>query len=121
MALAKMERQVRRYKDRIRSHQPSRGRSAKIRQRVFDAGISRTPDAPEYVVPVSPQADLPAVIREREFKADRLDLQQAIMQMNLLHKACLVFTNNKTGDINVVYRTEDDNYGVIETQGHVED
>ncbi len=121
MALAKMERQVRRYKDRIRSHQPSRGRSAKIRQRVFDAGISRTPEAPEYVVPVSPQADLPAVIREREFRAERLDLQQAIMQMNLLHKAFLVFTNNKTGDINVVYRTEDDNYGLIETQGHVED
>lgn len=121
MALAKMERQVRRYKDRIRSHQPSRGRSAKIRQRVFEAGVSATPEAPEYVVPVSPEADLPAVIREREFKAERLDVQQAIMQMNLLHKAFLVFTNSKSGDINVVYRTDDGNYGLIETQGHVDD
>ena len=45
---------------------------------------------------------------------------QAIMQMNLLHKAFLVFTNNNSGDINVVYRTDDGNYGLIETQGHVE-
>lgn len=126
MALAKMERQVRRYKDKIKSHQPSRGRSAKIRQRIFDAGYvqeSQSWSQPEPVeaVPKAPEGDLPAVIREKEFKAERLDIQQAIMQMNLLHKSFLVFTNVKTNDINVIYRTEDSNYGLIETRGHVED
>lgn len=126
MALAKMERQVRRYKDRIKSHQPSRGRSAKIRQRVFDAGYVQdlegvSPPEPVQEAPSPPQGDLPAVIREKEFKAERLDVQQAIMQMNLMHKSFLVFTNVKTHDINVIYRTEDGNYGLIETRGHVED
>ena len=127
LALAKMERQVRRYKDKIRSHQPSRGRSAKIRQRVFDGayGVEPLPEPAAEMAPspapASPAADLPAVIREKEFKAERLDVQQAIMQMNLLHKSFLVFTNVKTHDINVVYRTDDGHYGLIETRGHVED
>ena len=47
-------------------------------------------------------------------------MQQAIMQMNPC-QSFLVFTNVKTHDINVIYRTEDGNYGLIETRGHVED
>ena len=126
MALAKMERQVRKYKDRISKHQPSRGRAAKVRQAVLAAEAydameaiseaSTTPDPPS-----APAADLPPVIREKEFRAERLDVQQAIMQMNLLHRSFHVFTNKGTGDINVVYRLEDGNYGLIETRGHVED
>jgi putative sigma-54 modulation protein len=61
------------------------------------------------------------VIRERECRAERLDVHQAIMQMNLLHKQFLVFTNSRTGDINVVYRDEGTTFGLIETNGHVDD
>ena len=35
MALAKMERQVRRYKDRITNHKPHKGRAARVRQTVL--------------------------------------------------------------------------------------
>lgn len=127
MALAKMERQVRRYKDRIKSHQPHRGRSAKVRQAVFssdnfeyvDPVPSTAPRADSEPVDVSHAGEAPVVIREKEFKAERLDVQQAIMQMNLLHKAFFVFTNAETGDINVVYRTDEGHIGLIETRGHV--
>jgi putative sigma-54 modulation protein len=124
MALAKMERQVRRYKDRISSHQPQKGRMAKIRVATISGEPEETgaepADAAAAVVP-SPTSDLPAVIREREFRAERLDVHQAIMQMNLLHKQFLVFTNSRTGDINVVYRDEGTTFGLIETNGHVDD
>lgn len=129
MALAKMERQVRRYKDRITQHQPHKGRIARVRQTVL-AGDSF--DEPETMVEAerrraaeqaagSPVDEAAAkIVREQEFRAERLTVQDAVMQLNLLHKQFLVFTNTETGDINVIYRMEN-NYGLIETRGHVED
>lgn len=125
LALAKMERQVRRYKDRISKHQPNRGRTNKVRQAVLDARFYDEDPEPvngEVAVepPTPPSGDLPPVVREQEFRAERLDVHQAIMQMNLLHKSFLVFTNKETDHINVVYRM-DEGYGLIETRGHVDD
>jgi putative sigma-54 modulation protein len=122
LALAKMERQVRRYKDRITGHQANAGRAHKVRASMIasdtiDALTEAKADVPER----SPVEALPAVVREKEYKADRLGTYEAIMQMNLLHKQFLVFTNIKTGDINVVYRAEEGYYGLIETRGHVDD
>lgn len=121
MALAKMERQVRRYKDRITNHQAHEGRATKVRQAVLAAeAIDSGEAAAPRSTPRSPSDGLPAVVREKEFRAERLDVYEAIMQMNLLHKDFLVFTNHRTGDINVVYRHADGNYGLIETRGHVD-
>jgi putative sigma-54 modulation protein len=131
MALAKMERQVRRYKDRITSHKQNKGRAAKVRQAIIAAESVTPPELEESVKPSesviaaraaeAPAGDGPKVMREKEFRAERLDVQQAIMQMNLMHKSFLVFTNTGTGDINVVYQLDDGNYGLIETRGHVDD
>lgn len=131
MALAKMERQVRRYKDRITSHKQNKGRAAKVRQAIIAADSVTPPEVEVSVKPSEsmiaaraadgPSGEGPKVMREKEFRAERLDVQQAIMQMNLMHKSFLVFTNTGTGDINVVYQLEDGNYGLIETRGHVDD
>ena len=69
----------------------------------------------------APEQPAAKVVREKEFRAERLTVQEAVMQLNLMHKQFLVFTNTETGDINVIYRMEDDDYGLIETRGHVED
>lgn len=134
MALAKMERQVRRYKDRIKSHQQNKGRAAKVRQAIISAESVIPPDSEPAVQPsesaiaaraagaaVDLTSEGPKVMRFKEFRADRLDVQQAIMQMNLTHRSFLVFTNTNTGDINVVYQLDDGNYGLIETSGHVDE
>jgi len=123
MALAKMERQVRRYKERITHHQAHEGRATKVRQAVIAAERFDEIDAMDSSteLPIrSPSEGLPPIIREKEFKAERMDVYEAMMQMNLLHKQFLVFTNHNTGHINVVYRLEDGNYGLIETNGHVD-
>jgi len=36
------------------------------------------------------------------------------MQMDLLDKNFYVFTNDNSGDINVIYRRRDGNFGLIE-------
>jgi putative sigma-54 modulation protein len=45
-----------------------------------------------------------------------MSVEEAVMQMDLLHKDFLVFTDASTEDINVIYRRKDGNYGLIEPQ-----
>jgi putative sigma-54 modulation protein len=128
LALAKMERQVRRYKDRITNHKPHKGRAARVRQTVlsgesFEQVDSLSEAEPRPTPPAmadKPAEPAPRIVREQEFRADTLSVQDAIMQLNLAHRQFLVFTNTETADINVIYRMGDD-YGLIETRGHVED
>jgi putative sigma-54 modulation protein len=128
LALAKMERQVRRYKDRITNHKPHKGRAARVRQSVLSGESFEQADslseAEPRPTPASaterPSEPAPRLVREQEFRADTLSVQDAIMQLNLAHKQFLVFTNTETADINVIYRMGDD-YGLIETRGHVDD
>ncbi len=129
MALAKMERQVRRYKDRITSHKPHKGKAARVRQVVISGTAFEEPEtmveaeerrAEEQVDTSALDQAAAKIVREKEFRAERLTVQEAVMQLNLMHKQFLVFTNTETGDINVIYRMDGD-YGLIETRGHVED
>jgi putative sigma-54 modulation protein len=128
LALAKMERQVRRYKDRITNHKPHKGRAARVRQTVLSGesfgqadGLMEAEPRPTPVATTQPLGEpAPRIVREQEFRAETLTVQDAIMQLNLAHRQFLVFTNTETADINVIYRMGDD-YGLIETRGHVDD
>ena len=46
--------------------------------------------------------------------ADPLSVSEAVMQLNLLGAPFLVFRNDETGQINVLYKRKD-GYGLIET------
>ncbi len=115
LALAKMERQVRRYKDRIRHHKPHEGRTAKVRLGVIAAETvtDEVAEAKMALEEVKPES---APIHTKTIRAERLSADQAIMQMNLMHKQFFVFTNVDTGEINVVYRLENGDFGVIEPE-----
>jgi len=44
-----------------------------------------------------------------------MDVQEAIMQMNLLNHNFFVYRDAETEDVNVVYRRDDGDYGLIES------
>jgi putative sigma-54 modulation protein len=115
MALAKMERQVRRYKDRITDHKKNVGRGAKVRMSVIAGEGPSEAAVNEATRETEPEPDvIPNIVHKKEFKAERLSVQQAIMQMNLLNNVFLVFVNADTGQVNVVYHRDDGSYGLIE-------
>lgn len=136
MALAKMERQVRRYKARIKHHKTNEGRSAKVRLGVIAAEsmidqIVEEEDAAEQAAATvaalqtngngngrAASDSRPVIIRQTEVTTERMTVDGAIMQMNLLHKQFYVFTNAGSGEINIVYVREDGNYGLIEPNGN---
>ena len=45
-----------------------------------------------------------------------MDIEEAILQMNMLGHSFFMFTNAETGEINVVYKREEGNYAVLEPE-----
>ena len=45
-----------------------------------------------------------------------MDVQEAIMQMNLINHDFFVFRNAKSEEVNVVYRRKDGRYALIEPE-----
>lgn len=56
------------------------------------------------------------VVRTKRFAVKPMDVEEAILQMNMLGHNFFVFRNGSTGEINVVYKRNNGAYGVIEAQ-----
>jgi putative sigma-54 modulation protein len=56
----------------------------------------------------------PRIVRTKQFQMKPMDAEEAVLQMELLDHDFYVFTSADTGDINVVYRRRDGDYGLIE-------
>lgn len=118
LASAKIERQVRKYKDRIRDHKPHTGPEVPIRALVFTAESMEQPAAKPTAADATPSPSAPPkpqIIKTSKFFAKPMTVEEAAMQMNLLHNDFLVFMNAASKQVNVVYRRDDGNYGLIET------
>ena len=97
----KIERQLRRYKERIKEHKPAETVGRQVRKSVVEAESIE-------------QRRTPVVIRTKTFSIKPMSVEEAVMQMDLLHKDFLVFTDSTTDTINVIYRRKDGDYGLIE-------
>jgi putative sigma-54 modulation protein len=100
----KIERQLRRYKERIKEHKPA--------SESLDRQVKKSIVAAESI----DQQQEPVIIRSKTFSIKPMSVDEAVMQMDLLHKDFLVFTDAVTDSISVVYRRKDGNYGLIEAQ-----
>jgi len=54
------------------------------------------------------------VIKHKKFKMRPMDVDEAILQMNMLGHNFFMFNNATTGETNVVYKREDGKYAVLE-------
>lgn len=105
----KMDKQLRRYKRRLKDH--GRSRQTPVE---FDGAAS-------YILAASEESDeaeadglAPIIIAETETKVPTLSVGEAVMQMELSAAPLLVFRNEKSGRVNVVHRRDDGNFGWIE-------
>jgi putative sigma-54 modulation protein len=100
----KLERQVRRYRGRQidRWHGQIKGSHAEQ-------------PAPAEPFVVEEEEDVEArIVRTKQFQMKPMSAEEAVLQMELLDHDFFVFTSAETGDINVVYRRRDGDYGLIE-------
>ncbi len=130
LAATRIERQVRKWKDKIRDHKPHGGPSYSIRQSVLDSeALDPGPTVPaKAALPektarrdakLRPDAPTIKVMREQTFTIRAMRVEDAVMQMNLVESDFFVFTDVDSHGVSVVYRRKDGNYGLIETGGRM--
>lgn len=145
LALAKLDRQLRRYKDRIRDHKPSEAAARRfalgtIEAKALTVGGFTEDELEEVAQEFDVEPELPSpeeygymdvtveghraadghghvkVARRAAMSAQSMTVADAIMALDLSNEPFYVFTHADTGTINVVYRQGDGNYGLLETQ-----
>ncbi len=100
----KIERQMRRYKERLKAHKPvSESEERKVKKTILEAES------------IEHQQE-PVIIRSKTFSIKPMSVDEAVMQMDLLNKDFLVYRDSATEGIAVIYRRKDGNYGLIEPQ-----
>ena len=110
--LERMEKQLRRYKRRLKDHHKQR-----IEPVEFAGAASYILAASEDEESEEPGSLQPMIIAEMETRIPALSVGEAVMQMELSGSPLLVFRNEKHRGVNVVYRRDDGNIGWIDPSG----
>ena len=106
---AKMEKQLRRYKRRLKDHHKNRTQPVEL-----FSGSSYTISSDDGLNQLEPETLQPIIVAEMEAKALSLSVGEAVMQMELAGAPVLVFRNESKDGVNVVYRRDDGNIGWID-------
>jgi putative sigma-54 modulation protein len=97
LLVEKIERRVRRYKEKLVDHKHQTNKAAAL-----------APSAS------SQEERIPQIIKIKRFDLKPMLPEEAVMQMELLDKDFFIFSNIGSGHINVIYKRKDGNVGLIE-------
>ena len=105
----KMDKQLRRYKRRLKDHHKDRSEPVEIfgaSSYILASGVESDTQEPDTLQPI--------IVAEMETKIPSLSVGEAVMQMELAGAPVLIFRNESKDGLNVVYRREDGNIGWID-------
>jgi ribosomal subunit interface protein len=105
----KMEKQLRRYKRRLKDHHKDRAEPVE-----FLGASSYILQSQNEAEAEEPETLQPMIIAEMQTNIATLSVGEAVMQMELSGSPVLVFRNEGKDGLNVVYRREDGNIGWID-------
>ena len=103
LAMDKLEDQIRRQKTRL---------SRRHREKLALAFLKQ--NEPAAGEPVVKEKEIP--VRTKTIAAQRMDLDEAIMRMEMLGHSFFIYTDNESDLIAVVYKRNDGGYGLLETE-----
>ncbi|MGI5862270.1 MAG: ribosome hibernation-promoting factor, HPF/YfiA family [Myxococcales bacterium] len=111
-AIDKIEKQLKRYKGRIRANQhravPEADAAFKVRSDVLEMPAEEPEEAGEE------WTEGPKIVTSDEVMAKTMSVDEAVMQMELADQDFFVFTNAKSGLVNVLYHRKDGHLGLLE-------
>lgn len=101
----KLERQIRKHKTKL---------NRKFRQEGSLKTLFVEDGMATGSVAVEQDDDELEVVRTKRFTMKPMDVEEAILQMNMVGHDFFVFTNIDSQEVNVVYKRDDGKYGLIE-------
>jgi ribosomal subunit interface protein len=111
-ALDRLEKRVRRYKRRLKSHHHGGdGRPSALETHVSDYTVR--PDGMDDAEEAASEPSAPVIIAEGQRTLRQMPVSEAVMQLELIEDSFLVFRNAGNGEVNIVYRRGDGNIGWI--------
>ena len=63
-----------------------------------------------------PEVEPAKIVKHKEFELDRISDEQAVEQIELLDNDFYIYKDMETGNVNVLYRRTDGDYGLIKTK-----
>ena len=113
VAADKLESQLRRYKDRLKKHERRRvdmgAAFAPIEVEHHELDEEDLENAPDDIF----AEFMPKIVQKDMKKIQTLSVDEAVMQMDLLHAPFFIFTNAQSKVLNVVYRQGDGTIGWV--------
>ena len=108
-SIAKIARRMRKYKTRLlKSHRPRKDGSIRhIEEQVFHAEVLHTTEE-DHVEP--------AYIHAEKYKVRPLFADEAIMDLELSDRPFVIFHNQKTHKLAIMFRRKDGDYGLVEPE-----
>ncbi|WP_265587467.1 ribosome hibernation-promoting factor, HPF/YfiA family [Sphingomicrobium arenosum] len=105
-AADKIERQLKRYAERLRERrsEPMSELPAEADYRVLDIGSDEE----------TPASEAPAIVAETHTDIPKASVGDAVMMLDLRNANALMFRNNKSNELNMVYRRDDGTIGWVE-------
>jgi putative sigma-54 modulation protein len=95
-AIKKLERKIKKHKTRLQKD---------LHEKAYD-----------YIEVEYEEETAPEVVRQKSYSLKPMDIEEAGEQMELLGHNFFVFTRAETGDVNVLYRRKDGDYGLLEPE-----
>lgn len=115
MALDKIEKRVRRYKNRLRNHRAKDGVAAEVAlERIILPRDESADDEDDSQEQNGHDGDSPAIVAESDTRIQTMTVSMAVMQLELADSPAVMFRNAAHGRLNMVYRRPDGNVGWVD-------
>ena len=101
MVLDKLGKQIKKNKAKIRERRTTAQKKRAQRDRYADT-------------PVAFEEEVQPEIKVEHIEYKPMDVEEAVLQMDLIDDTFLVFTNARTDKVNVLYRRKDGHHGLIQ-------
>jgi putative sigma-54 modulation protein len=98
MTLDKLEKQIKKNKQKTRERRTGKGKAK--------------PNPDTVLMATEEDYEKQVVVKNIDYKP--MDVDEAIMQMDLMNGNFLVFTNARSDQVNVLYRRNDGDFGLIQ-------
>lgn len=103
LVVEKLERQIRKFKTKInRKFRQEGSLKTLFKEEPLDQDINLDDEL--------------EVVKTKRFAMKPMDIEEAILQMDMLGHSFFVFSNSDTEEMNVVYKRKDGRYGLIEPE-----
>lgn len=106
-AAEKIERQLKKHKEKIHDHKAEAREFAPVDVRHDILDVLDRPSSSSH-----------KVVKTEQFQTKPMTVDEAVVQLDLLNAKFFVFQNVHDGAVNVVFRRDDGNFGLIEARAN---